>query len=249
MAVPLLVAGLAVTAVSGGMSAMSASRQGKVQAQTHQINAQLEQQAAENEAQQEYSQAVLIDYEADEIRDRATYADTAARQIDDNADLMELDGVLRLAEASRRAAEEARQRDIVVSRAVAAGAASGGGRDIEIEARLDQEGTYRASSATAEGFMSKRAADIEAVGIRRQAWDARREAEILRREADLTNYDADMMRWRGDVRRTGGRNAIQIGQYQSRAARSAGRMNAINTAVSTSGKLLRQGGSLMDKYS
>lgn len=53
--------------------------------------------------------------------------------------------------AQRQANEERRQKELVISRARAVGAASGGGQDYDLLGDLEEEGEYRAATAMWEG--------------------------------------------------------------------------------------------------
>ena len=98
------------------------------------------------------------------------------------AEQLEARGKSELASSTYRAAEEDRQKRLVVSRARAVGA-SGGGRDFDLEGRIEEEGTYRqlmalwegedamsglntqAEAARFGGRQAKRAGGIAAAGI------------------------------------------------------------------------------------
>lgn len=64
---------------------------------------------------------------------------------------LEAQGLAENAAAQREAQEERRQKEIMMSRARAVGAASGGGLDFELAGDIEEEGEYRALTALWEG--------------------------------------------------------------------------------------------------
>lgn len=87
---------------------------------------------------------------------------------------MERQAIARQAEGSHRAAEEHRQKRLALSRAMAVGAASGAGRDFQLEGEIEGEGEYRGLLAMFEG-------ENEAQSLRRSAQIRRAEGSAARR--------------------------------------------------------------------
>lgn len=75
--------------------------------------------------------------------------------------------------ATRRAAEAKRNRDLVLSRARAVGAASGGGRDFSAEGEIDADGQFQILTALYDG-------SVAAQGFRTTAAARRSEGERAR---------------------------------------------------------------------
>ena len=91
-----------------------------------------------------------------------------------NAAQLEAQGKTEQAVSQREAQEERRQKELKISRARAVGAASGGGLDIPLMGKLEEEGELRALTALWEG-------DERAAGRRAQAAGARFEGKQAKR--------------------------------------------------------------------
>jgi len=83
-----------------------------------------------------------------------------------NAALQEQNGNQAFARSQRAAEEERRQARLMQSRAQAVGAASGGGRDYEIEADIEEEGELRALTRLYEGREAQRSGQQQAAASR-----------------------------------------------------------------------------------
>lgn len=105
----------------------------------------------------------------------AANADFQAQQLEQKADL-------ELATATRKAAEEDRQKELVISRARAVGAKSGGGVDYTLLGDLEEEGTYRTLVANWEGEEAAR-------GLRAQAAATRTGGKAKRLGHTITAFD------------------------------------------------------------
>ena len=99
-----------------------------------------------------------------------------AQQAASNFQAAQLDASAKAEQASaqRVAQEERRQKELVLSRARAVGAASGGGQDIPLLGAIEEDGEYRALTALWEG-------DEAAKGRRAQAAASRFEGKQYRK--------------------------------------------------------------------
>lgn len=100
-------------------------------------------------------------------RDQQRASEFQARQLEEQ-------GKAERAAASVEAANEARQKRLVLSRAQAVGAASGGGLDLDLMGDIEEEGTYRTLTALWSG-------EERAKGRRAQAAASRFEGAQYRR--------------------------------------------------------------------
>lgn len=87
---------------------------------------------------------------------------------------LEAQGKAEAAAASLQAEQEDRQKQLVLSRARAVGAASGGGVDIDMLGQIEEEGTLRTLNATWEGQEAMK-------GRQTQAAAARMEGDLYKR--------------------------------------------------------------------
>ncbi|MFK7942612.1 MAG: hypothetical protein AB8B85_06845 [Paracoccaceae bacterium] len=100
--------------------------------------------------------------------------------------------------ASQEVAENRRQRELVLSRARAAGGASGGGRDFDLEAELEEEAEYRRLTALHDGNVRARNARTSAAvrrgeGARaKQAGNIAFKSGIFRAGSTLASSGASM---------------------------------------------------------
>jgi hypothetical protein len=93
--------------------------------------------------------------------------------------------------ATREVAENRRQRQLVLSRARAAGAASGGGRDFDLEADLDEEADYRRLTALYDGETRARSLRTTAA-VRRGEGSAARRAGFIRAGSTIASGASSM---------------------------------------------------------
>ncbi|MEM9764550.1 MAG: hypothetical protein AAF968_18940 [Pseudomonadota bacterium] len=77
------------------------------------------------------------------------------------------------ATGSREAFERRRESDLILSRARAVGASSGGGQDLERLGELEQEGTYRVLTALYEGEERSKARSMQARAAKMEGRNAR----------------------------------------------------------------------------
>lgn len=84
--------------------------------------------------------------------------------------------------ASRKVAEQARQKELVLSRAKTVGATSGGGQDYNLLGDLEEEGTYRQLVALWEG-------ENAAQGLQDQARASRAGGRARRTAGVMTAFD------------------------------------------------------------
>lgn len=110
---------------------------------------------------------------------------SAKQTADFNAAQLEEQGKAKLAEGSRLAELEDRNKRLVMSRARAVGATSGGGVDNSLLGAIEEEGTYRTLVAQWEG------ADAQA-GLNNQASAQRTQGRSQRRAGYLTAFDTLM---------------------------------------------------------
>lgn len=86
-------------------------------------------------------------------------ADFQAKQLEQRGQTEE-------AVAQRRAEEERRQTRLMQSRAMAVGAASGGGIDLDLAGDIEEDGEYRALTALWEGVEARKGRDAQAGAAR-----------------------------------------------------------------------------------
>lgn len=91
---------------------------------------------------------------------------------------LEQRGRMEFAQSSRQASEERRQSRLVQSRALAVGAASGGGVPFEQVAALAGEGEYRALTALFEGEEAMKGRTMQATAARFEGKSALRASRI-----------------------------------------------------------------------
>ena len=82
------------------------------------------------------------------------------------------------ASAQRKAAEETRQKELVLSRARTVAAASGGGQDIALMGSIEEEGTMRSLTALWEGSEAAAGRNAQAAATRFEGSQAKRAGAV-----------------------------------------------------------------------
>ncbi|WP_456389747.1 hypothetical protein [Profundibacter sp.] len=90
----------------------------------------------------------------------------------------EAQGKAERASAQRKAINEGKQKDLVMSRARAVGASSGGGLDLELMGDIEEEGTYRSLTALWEGEERAKGRNAQAAAQRASGAAANRAGGI-----------------------------------------------------------------------
>ncbi|MFK7942302.1 MAG: hypothetical protein AB8B85_05215 [Paracoccaceae bacterium] len=93
--------------------------------------------------------------------------------------------------ATRDVADNARQKKLALSRARAVGGASGGGRDFDLEADVDEEGDYRRLTALYDGEVRARNFRTQA-GVRRREGSAAARAGFIRGASTIATGASSM---------------------------------------------------------
>jgi hypothetical protein len=95
----------------------------------------------------------------------------AKKEADYTASQLEAQATAERASAQREAIQERKQKDLVISRAKAVGASSGGGVDLNILGKIEEAGEYNALTALWEGEERARGAENQAAATR---WGGKR---------------------------------------------------------------------------
>lgn len=95
-----------------------------------------------------------------------------------NAKQLEASGKAENAAAQRKAVEQTRQKELVLSRARTVAAASGGGQDIALMGQIEEEGTMRSLTALWEGEEAAKGRNAQAAGARFEGSQAKRAGAI-----------------------------------------------------------------------
>ena len=95
-----------------------------------------------------------------------------------NAAQLEAAGKAENAAAQRKAAEESRQKELVLSRARTVAAASGGGQDVALMGQIEEEGTLRSLTALWEGDEAAKGRNAKAAATRFEGSQAKRAGAI-----------------------------------------------------------------------
>lgn len=92
------------------------------------------------------------------------------------------------ATSQREAINQRMQKDVVMSRARAVGAASGGGLDLDLMGDIEEEGEYRALTALWEGEERAKGRNAQAAGVRASGQFKKRAGGVRAFSTGLTGF-------------------------------------------------------------